>query len=541
MKQVRTWPSRRLQLTVIAVLVLGAALRVYWPPLTPKGRAEKLYTDSWFVGGANLFDLSRCHNRDASISLLAKALKLSPGNSLYEQALVWQYDPKKLPDLLKRRHLGPKARRLAAGRIADRAVYQSIRLPRKPDINADLREELGRLSSLQKADPTNSLIYYRKANVLQQLGRTDEALAEMKAGNRLGPTKFYYPDVSREVADSLSSPLIASPQFSTNAATRRLAMAMSDLANNRLRQGKVQEAREILESCMPMSVNVARSEPPTIISVLVGHAVFSITGAQLKPIYKDFGMKEELAGYDRLDEGFNRASGVSRAEFDPTGFQKRCSLVVGIPTVAVIASGAALALAFLTGLLWIPAWLMRRRRSQETLAVLPWGEGFLSRISVPVYLLLFAGVCAMAFLSPSRLYQDPYSFAMQSIALAMIGVVLLVQLLILALVLRVLHHRYDEHTGERTGILRFIFKAPANAKAWTRKYVMAALGAQIIFLACCFLLATIVYKPIFGGHPWQVNRFRVSYISREQAAMMPVGEDLRKAGLAFTPWEKQKK
>jgi len=540
MKHTRTWPSRRLQLIVIAVLIVGAALRVFWQPLTPKGKAEKLYTDSWFAGRGDSFSPEVEGHGAAAILLIEKALKLAPGNSQYEQALVWQYDPAKLPALLKKRHLSPEARRLAAGQIADRAVYQSTRLPRKPDIKADLREELGRLKSLQNADPTNSLVHYRKANVLQQLGRTDEALAELKAGNRLGPVKLYYPEVPRGLADCLVSPPIASPQLSTMMAARGLARAVSNLANDRLRQGKVQEAREILESCVPMSVNIARSEPPTIIAALVGKAVFAIAGSQLEPIYKDFGMRDKLASFRRLDDAFEGALKTSRAEIGSAGFQKRWALAFGIPTVAVIASYAAFILAFLTGLLWVPAWFMRRRRSQETVTVPPWGEGFLFRACVPVYLLLFAGMCAMAALSPSWLYPDQFSFGIWSIGPVPVALILLAQILIIALALRVLHHQYDEHTGQRTGVLRFIFKAPANAKAWTRKYVVAALGAQLIFLACCFLLATIVYKPIFGGHPWQVNRFRVTYLSHEQAAMKRVGEDLRKAGLAFTPWEKQK-
>lgn len=524
----RTWPSRRLQLIVIAVLIIGAALRVFWQPLTPKGKAEKLYMDSCFVGSPNYLEPDSEGDPEAAIALLERALKLSPANSLYEQALVWQYDPEKLPDLLKKRHLGPKARRLAAGLYEQEAGY--------PDDKAGFQEDLRRLAALQKADPTNSVVRYRRAHALQELGRMDEALAELRAGNRLGPMRLYAPELPRQALDACSSPMM-SLRFGDFSSARKLALALSDLASQRLRQGKVQEACAILETCVPLSVNVARSEPPTFMAVYVGWALFGSADGQLKPIYKDFGMKDRLAALDQLDGGFCRARESCRTEnrWDLSGAP---AVAFALPASLVGAPELSLAVLVLAAIIWIPAVIARRVKRQDALIAPPWGTGFIARICLPPYALLLAWVIVASYVKTDLVLSDVFSMDIANALFVAVGAL---EVIFLVLVLRVLHHRYDEHTGERTGILRFISRAPANAKAWTRKYVMVALGGQIVFAACCFLLAIIVYKPIFGGHPWQVNRFRVCRLSHEQAAVRRIGEDLRKAGLVFPPWEKQKK
>jgi len=505
----RTWPSRRLQLTIIVVLVVGAALRVFWQPLNKEARAEKLYLDSWFVGGWNIFQTGKFpKSSEAAVRRLEAALRLSPGNSLYEQALVWQYPCRQLPRLLEERKLGVEARGLAAGLIYERREKKSP--------TDSLGEKLRRLDALAKADPSNALPHYSKAFAFQEAGRPDEVYAEIRTANRLGAIRLYSPETTEPVLDALCGPTVCVPPFQDMAKFRRLARAQSDIANERLRQGKANEACEILESICRMGVNIASIEPPLIISVLVGKAAFAIAAKPLSPIYKDFGMKEELAAMQRVDGAFERASQSCRSTID-LSFGKRFVVAFAILGALALTALPCLPLMVVFLLMWTLPAIIRKRRKESALAAPPWSEGWLARTFLVVYVPALAIVLGMAFLCQL----DPI----------LIAVVILAQVVVLGAALRILHHRYDEHTGERTGMLRFVFKAPAVAKAWTRKYLIAALAGQLVFLACCFLLATIIYKPIFGGHPWEANRFRVATMSHEQAVARRIARDL-KASLA---------
>lgn len=511
MTRIRTWPSRRLQFAIIAVLVLGVMISVFWPPLSREDRAEKLYLDSWFVGAMASYGREK---QDAAVAKLEAGLRLSPGNSLYEQALVWQYPRGKLPELLAKRQLGPEASRLAAGLIFSDERRAAGPMPADSD---PPEKQLVRLDALAKADPTNSLVYYRKAFALRELGRMDEACAEMRTASSLGRIRRYIPAVSDAVLDSMSSPMITSMSSLEISEFRRLARALTDTANERLRQGKVDEARGILEDCCRMSVNLASSEPPTIMSVLVGRVVFMIAEAQLEPIYKDFGMREKLAALRRLDAVFQRALQSYRSAIDYSAPVNRMIRILVAPGVLLLAAYLSSGLAVLVFLWWLPAAIVRRRRRETALIVPPWSEGFLARTFLAIYIPILAVALGMTFLESLSWYP----------LLASIPA----QLVLLGVTLRILHHQYDEHAGERTGILRFIFKAPAAAKAWTRKYLIAALGGQLVFLACCSLLVIIVFKPVFGAYPWQTNRLAWGNVSHEQAVVRQIAADLKKASL----------
>ncbi|HUV05975.1 MAG TPA: hypothetical protein VMX94_12835 [Armatimonadota bacterium] len=518
MTNARTWPSRRLQLTIMAVLLLGAALRVFWQPLNKEARAEKLYLDSWFGNGWNMFEIGDYPRApEAAIGRLEAALRLSPGNSLYEQALVWQYPRQQLPRLLEERKLGVEARGLAAGLIYERREEASPA--------ANVGEKLRRLDALAKSDPSNALVHYRKAFALQEAGRPDEAYAEIKIANRLGAIRLYFPEATEPVLDALYGPAVYALPFPDMAKLRHLARAQVGSANERLRQGKAGEACEILESTCRMGVNTASTEPPSIISVLVGKAVFAIAVKPLQPIYKDFGMKEKLAAMQRVDGAFERGfqSCLSPIDFS---FEKRFAVALAIPLALALAHDFCASLMVVFLLLWVLPTMVRKRRKESALAVPPWSEGWLARTFVAIYVPALAIVLGMVFLWwPSVSPLSDTSLYLLSPGL--IAVVILAQAVVLGAVLRILHHRYDEHTGERTGILRFVFKAPAAAKAWTRKYLIAGLAGQLSFLVCCLLLATIVYKPIFGGHPWEAHRFRILNESHERAVARGIARDLK--------------
>lgn len=486
------WPSRRLQIGVMIVLALGAAFTVFMPPMTRHSKAKRLYLDGWF---------------ESSVPKLEKSLELYPGNSMYEQALVWQYPKDKLPDLLKERHLGLDAQRLAAG-----LIYQS-----QFERTQDPVRQLELADTLIKADPTNALPHYRKAFILNDMGRLDDAIAEVRQGNALDKMRFYVPSVSHPILESSKSP---DTYFSGDFKSRRLARAIVDHAYAHLREGKLEEAAGMMEDCLRMGVAQSSAEPPTIMGVLGSLVVQRIASNGLEPIYKDFGMDDRLPRLKRLALVYDRASKAARGEIRMISFEKATVLEM-IPWAIIWIAGSATVLIILAFLSWIlPA---IRRRGQPSVRLLSWSEGWIARVSSTNMLFvaaaMFFGMRALDMYMPSN---DMGAYVL---------LVALGQIVIMALGLRVLHHRCDQDTGERTGIFRFALRSPAAVKAWIRKSLMVMFAGQIAFAACLALLAIILYKPFYGGHPWQIGRFELLTISHEEATMRRVGDDLRKAYL----------
>lgn len=549
--QNKTWPSRRLQLGIIVVLAVGAALQVFLPPLTREGRAEKLYNDSWFIGRkADVIEEIRPGRADVAIKKLEAALKLSPGNSLYEQALVLQCPKDKLPQLLKTHKFGLKAKRFAAGfalkkdwenwqpssRIAVRAPIPGMPpLPGTPGpTHTDPDKLLKRLHELSKLDPTNGLPHYQKAGILQRLGRTNEALAEVKAGNACAVVEFYTPSVTDTILNSLMSSVFIDIDFTTSARMRDTARFLTDTANDRLRRGRVDEARTILEDCCRMGVKYATAEPHTIITFLVGKAIFSIGKKDLDPLYRDFGMNDRLEALKQTDAAFERGIAQTKRHIDGSMDRLMTNMLrpLAEPFHIGYSAGTAANLLVLLGLFWIPAAVRRRGHAALTLA--PWSEGWLARMFLAVYIPVFAVFLALVMVGAGRYSEllGEYGQFGDTFYVAISVLIGICQLVLIAIALKSLHRRYDEQTGERTSIFRFIFKAPAAAKAWTRKYLATAMAAQIVFLGCCFLILTIIYEPIVGAHPWQIGRFRVTSISAEQALVRSISTELQATGFA---------
>ena len=487
------WPSRKLQIGTIIVLAIGAAIQVFMPPLTKQSKAERLYLDGWF---------------QSSVPKLEKALALDPGNSMYEQALVYRYPKDRLPKLLKTRRLGKDAQSLAAG-----LIYKQ-----QSERTQDPKRKLALVDELIEADPTNAWPHYLKASILQEKGRLDECLAEIRRGNACGRIRLYSPAVPDPVLNANLSPILQ-PMFGDYAELRRLVRAIMDYAYLQLRERRAVDAADAMDDCMHMSVIVSSSEPTLTISVLVGLAMQKISTTSLEPVAKDFGMAHSLARIKRLDKGFDLALKACKTENSLSSLEKTAS-VFAISYAFLWAGGSAAGLLLVSFLGWIlPA---IRRKGQSAVNLGSWGEGWIARVSLIVTVpfmavAVFVGSRTFGLDSPSE-YMGPYAL-----------LIVLAQIIIVALGLRILHHRYDEDTGEKTGIFRFIFKSPANVKARTRKKLMVLLGGQLVFVGCLVLLAIILFKPLFGGHPWQIGRFNLLTISHEQATMRRVGDDLRKA------------
>lgn len=534
MPNARRWPRRQTQVWIIVILAVGALLTVFVPPLTRHAKAERLYADAWFdVPGDELWDMSSPANtgpghREA-VRKLEAALRLDPGNSVYEQALVWHYGRARLPALIKSGKLGTKADLLAKWILVDRQVHKwkykqpySSMLPRPVD-DAAVSRVLALLDQVAASDPSNALPRYEKAFVLGRANRPDEAFAEVEKAVRIGRVRFYLPEVDRSVRDTAHDPLHVG-FFESMPEFRQMARSMANASSERLREGKVEDACRLLENGCQMGVDIAQSEPRQIISLLVGSAVFAIDQRHLEPVYKDFQMRDRVAELRRADQAFgDAADGVRKLVAAPSAYGMRLIRQQAAPVSIAVAAALAGIVLVLQALLWIvPA--VRRRGRQSDLPTAPWAEGWLARMLLAVFVPLAVIFAVLAWSArPGPMEPGP------SMVLITVGAAIMVlgELILIGLVLRMLHHSHDAHTGERTGILRFVFTAPAAVKAWTRKYVMAAMLGQLVFLGCCFLLTVILYKPILGAHPWQTERFKLGSLSREAAEVTRLTKDLQ--------------
>jgi hypothetical protein len=509
------------------------------PPLDRQKRAERLYEDAWVTGispAAMMAMMDRTGN-DSAMRCVEKALELSPGNSIYEQALVWFCPPSSLRAFMEKRDLGSKARRLAAGLIFQYEDSRSTMPGRHasgmplPGIGAvkgsgisdaaTLTDRLRRIDELQKADPDNAFVRYKRAIAYEQAGRVNDMCAEVHKANLLPGIREYVPEVPRSAADSMIVASASDADFAEMASFRQLARDLADSGTAKLRDGDVSAARTILEDCCRMGVKVASAEPHGFIHFSVGDAVFSIGWFKLNPLYKDFRPQAERDKFRRLYESFNRgqkklmyhAADNLHSDF----FNIRLG-IVAIP-IAFTAMGFASIVCLMLVLLfwWLPSVLIRRRRHTEAPALLPWGEGFLARLN----LLLFVPIVPAAI---SFMHIPFVSFAVPLIALVGVPV-----LAVLVIIVRILRRCYIRHADAGVGVWRFIFRSPAEIRAWTAKYLLAALLAYTIGLICCLLVAASVYKISVGNVQWDLARRLVLPTTRDQIVVGKAIADLQGA------------
>lgn len=487
------WPSRRVQVIVIILLIIGAALAVFVPPSSREKRADQLYMNAMFDDDACIFREYGFPHKDAATSL-EEALRLSPNNSLYEQALVWKYPKDKLPELLKNRKLCPKATILANSRLHAPAEMTSF-------------------------DPGNGYPHYMKAGLLEKQNRFDEMYSEIRICNRCKFFRLYYPEVSESVLDSseyyaLAAPIGAEMPFNVERKIERISKEY-------LRAGRVEEASSWLEEMSLLGVRKSCSEPYSIIDFCRGYATFSMAVRDLRPIYKDFGKMERLKALDRPAEKYG--NGHKAIDRFLKGSQRRANLACArIQTLDQIVEMPILGLrlAFWTCVFCLFSWIVNliiaRRRKENAPSRSPWSEGWLTKLFISVQIPATAAAVFLFYLN--NLYGMEDSNWAQYLRWE--SVLVVAQVLVLGLVIRRLRRTYTTETGERTGLMRFLFKSPASVRAWNSKCVAGALGAQIVFIGCTVLLAMILCKTFLGVQFWQLNRLPLHLGQAEEIALV---------------------
>lgn len=533
MHQARTWPSRRLQIGVIAVLAIGAAIAMFSPPLTKVGRAQKLYHDSWFLdpSGMTMWHVGS-DARGLAVKYVNRALNIYPDNSFFQQALLWHSDRRNLPEVLKEHNFGPSAQRLAAGLMYTAERQKSIHLFTKHvghrhATQAELVDFWNRqipfVDSLMRADPDNGLVHFRKAQMLMKAGRVNEALEEIRVGDRKAVISSYVPDVPASVLDA---------QYSTSGSLifddgdielfTPLSKFLFGIARIKFEGGKPAEGLAALEECCLMGVRLAELHPYSIKAFVTGRQLFKSSWTILKPAYEAAGLKDRAAQLAKVDEAFNWGMVAVRSS-DYSSFLVHKWPVTAFPWTFQREFSISLLLLFGAAFWWIPPVVSRILRASDPFCHIPWGEGWLARVLLYTYLPVFAVIMVTVLLLPSlmtRAMESPFFIVPELL-------VILPSLIVPVKVLKRLHSEHDAKLGVRTGMLRFLLGSSASVKIWTRKSLLAATLAQVLFVICCGFLMTIVYRPVFRALPWDSDRFMSERYSMDRSLVGRSLKDIR--------------
>ncbi|MHB1456698.1 MAG: hypothetical protein ACYC0V_07265 [Armatimonadota bacterium] len=552
----------KLQIAVFLIVLIAALLQYTLPLTNRESRAEKLYIDSWFQGSTFFSWMMESitdtfpdddEKRKMSISKLEKALLLSPGNSMYEQALAKQYPPKDLPKLLADSKLGNKARWLAHYRYylysartnsanmdeIIRAECQKPERERKYHVNGAhvypdqyLRENLRNLDELAAVIPGYPPIYLHRATIYGDMMQYDKMMANIRKANNMNP----YNAISIDRLPQLDQTILtyAEEFVIYQSYTSKLTTQTGTYGNQLLRGGKVDEAIRVHEDLCRLGVKYAQQEPQSINTMMTGISVFFRGWDRLRPLYKDFGYADRLEGYNGISgillnayeimrDGDERSTIYKTSVFDI--FYWYLSLLILI-IIGIIISA----------LTWTILIILQKRRTQESYQLTAWQNGWLVKRFVIIYgavftlMLILTGIFpyisipTFAMMSLGCMHADVYAFYNTGTAAS-----LLTQVVMSILLIRKLRLEYRMKTGDNIGITRFIFNPPAEIGVWICKSFTRMYAAQLIFLTFILMVGAIYYKATLDFYPWQPERVRIFDTRVRDAVVQKAGIMLEEA------------
>lgn len=520
----KPWPSRRLQIGIFILLAVGAVITVFIPPFSKEQRAQRLYEDAWFAD----FSMDESLPPEKSVPKLEKALELCPGNSIYEQGLVWNYPEKDLPKLLKERKLGSEAVRLAYGRIYTKC---GISL----DIGSSNETiELQKILKLREYDSRNSLAYYFAAGRLAKAHRLDAAYHSVQEGNTLGRCCLYVPETTKAVSDTIGCYSLFRPDFRYRAELQSVARGLGELGHERLRKGDLRGACDAFETCCRMGANYACARHVSGIDYFVGQAIFRVGWDPLKKICKDFGMREELAEYSQVEKAFGEGNGKIRKWLDLNSIVQESSSQISIysipleVTVSMAVSLVALIILALSAFIWR---LVMKAKKQPVLRISPWEDGWL----IKTFLVAYSAVLILTFLPKAIMVVYPNwtasGWMLERIGdmVPIVAGMVITQLAVLLMAVKKMRREFVDNTGEKIGMLTLVFRGTASRCAWMSGSLVRATGVQIMFLIASGFLTIILFKPLIGVHPWQLQRIPCHAPSKEAALVKNISENIAKA------------
>lgn len=545
------WTLRRFQIAIIAIITILFLARVFIPPISPQARAEKLYLDGWFLH----FDMIGRGNGDQdnkeSIKKLKQALVLSPGNSLYEQALAWLSPPTDMEHLIKTGNLGKKALAIAGHRRYshedERAETEARKsIATKPGSRSPFsapgmpvsyrlyppeywRKKLARLDRFAAVDSDNALIAYRRAHIFGSMGRQSDMLKEVRKANSMKLIRTATPEVSRRIMNTIanSDHTIVSPRMSE---LREVARQMVGYSNAQLRARDVDGALATSEDVCKMGIRMTSIEPGNYVSYLNATAVFAIGRSKLDAICRDFGMTDEMKRYQAINAAFDK--GVIRIK------RSLQEIAISQPYTGIVSYANLMVISAITVALFLASWgitaLIRRIMRRPKVNIKAWDEGWLLKLMLTIYLPFMASIFIAGIFWYKQLF--PRTFIQLNIVGGMISAILIVltiaiQVILATILMLRLRKQYSEHLGKEVSLLRFEFGRPTEASAWACRSYTLLFGAQLVFLLCLGMLASQVFVSHYGVHPWQIERIPLYRQDTEKTIARELAVEIRKAAI----------
>jgi hypothetical protein len=315
---------------------------------------------------------------------------------------------------------------------------------------------------------------------------------------------------------------------------RRAAVGLLKLTDKMVLKNKIPEAVGILDECSRMEMGIALSEPHFTTNYLLGVDAFKGTAerlVRLLPMLKD---TKKATEYKKLGKTLIQGSKTVGTLMHSHDEQQEIAQTLlerysipGATAVGITISIVIAALASVWYLIWAAA---VRAKKQKQIVIAPWGEGWLARLCIRVYLPTF--VLIGIFIGVASRSNGPiaknYDILTMSYAVP-IALIIFAQMIVLTRVIGTIRKSLAKATEERIGTVGVLFAGPANRLAWSARQTVGAFGVHTAFLAGILFLSIIIYKPLFGNEPWETTKTQFSFAKDQHIVMDETAAELLKA------------
>ena len=366
---------------------------------------------------------------------------------------------------------------------------KSARLQFRLGVHGQDDEALRRAAALDTGNAAP--MYYLAFNALSR-DSMDEGLAVLTdANNRKNVTDYPLTYKGDSQAESLVSAVNSALDSKTYTAYRGTSRAVADCSLKLQKQGRTDEALEVLKQAKEMGWKLAEQENSTVLSLLVGVAVIAIAQGPEEQIYAEIGSKEGLAGIEAERERLDYLQAGARDYFVQANdklvsrISKRTALISPVTIMMVAAE-----VVFVISAIWWSVLLLRSIRLA--------GEEFhlkASREFTPGRLVKWY---VLAFLPVMGLLAVAAMLAARPVALLeyVTGASMLLPLAVLVKGNMVYRRAADVPSWKR---------ASAADKREFQRRMMGVMGGAIIFLLILMLLIAGGTRAVTGSYPWDTQ------------------------------------
>lgn len=517
------WPSRKVQITFLAVLAAIMMASVCQDYLS-MSKADRLYEQAWLRPSGPYAEEG---NQDA-IERLKAALKISPDNSLYQQALIWKTPPQEMAHIVKDYNLTPEAKRLYVGltlTLSEDTRKGKLVRPRS------LSERLRISHLLKEADSKNPFAYYEEAAALSDAGRYKEAYQDVYTGNRMGIGHLYVPEVSPSVRNSLSSPKMRDAAVMQIDSCRRAAFGVVKYSEQMVRQHNDKEASDVIHECLRMSMSVSQCTPLSTMSMLTGTRLFFSHYWRHTRISDRLRDKSRDSLYDKISEVLQKNSKAMAtfmsSDDEQSGTMQSMLVRYSILGGALFGVVLSAMLGMLAGLWYIACSSAVRKKQQAGILLDAWGEGWVTRLCLKVYVPIFALLGGFVYII-MHLHGIAADFDAIAIGFAVpSGLIILGQTITLVRMIAQARKSLAESMKDKTDAAASVLSGRASRRAWVTRSIAAGLAVNAAFLTCLLMISIIGFKPMFGNEPWEVGKTQYFFIKIRERVLKACNSDLQ--------------